>query len=129
MKTILEICIWISGLYLLSFIGKLITIVYRLFRKQPVKDEIRYLNPYILFNSFSDKKEGNKYVSTILTIATIVGFLYFTIPYTSFGSREIGSLFEKNDYRTYYYVSMFPGFSEDKNYKETLCPNRGCHCK
>lgn len=62
-------------------------------------------------------KDNNKYVAPVVTAGIILGFSLLIIPKTPLGSEKIGNIFEKEEYTTYYYATMFPDGSTSKNYK------------
>lgn len=89
------------------------TIIYQ-FKKEkqgfnPLKETIRYYN-----------RDTYKFISKKYTPFYLIGFIWgiiIVLPYTPYGSEQIGSLIEKREYKSFYYVNLFPEGEESKNYR------------
>lgn len=101
MDSVFWILYVLGGLSVALCIYNLIIIVLCLIRKK----EVRVPN-----------KEMFKEYRYIIIISILI-FLGITIKFTPFGSTQIGNLFERCQYKEYYYVNLFPENAESKNYK------------
>ena len=59
----------------------------------------------------------NEKTQKILGIGGLVFVLGLAFGSTRFGVKKIGALFERSEYRTRYYVLMYPDYERSKNYK------------
>jgi len=88
-------------------------IIYYLCMGEPYKEEWKKFNLLyfssllldIVAESLDEVKKKN--YSWAVSLFIIVSFLYNIMPFTPLAPVQIGSFFEKKEYKTYYYVNMY----------------------
>lgn len=115
LQIFLTICSFMTCLFLFGIAFRIMHIVFFLVvdvvKREPIDTEnisnlIRFFPDY-----WNDKDGGN--MGKAIIIMAIIGLFHFAIPYNS---TQIGSFFEKSEYTEYYYVHLFPEYSQSKNY-------------
>jgi hypothetical protein len=121
-KGFLNLC---GFLGLLSIVAYIFSVVSGIFgyifkRKKDGNFFNVFLSPIIyLINSVKglEKKEiGEKIGGYIICLMIVIGVIWAPLSFF-YKEEKIGSIFEKTEYRTQYYVNLFPEDSNSKNYR------------
>jgi hypothetical protein len=86
----------------------------------PFKKEKHGFNPLKETLTFYNRDKDYKFLSKIYIFLYPLGFIWgiiMVLPYTPYGSEQIGSLIEKREYKSFYYVNLFPEGVETKSYR------------
>lgn len=129
-QVFIRLCGLLGALALLVYGITIVQVLFKVFRnllyKEPVRPLLQELNFIAWINSVfketpSQKlsKEEKKLIlaKKLVVIMVFIGIAYQTILVSPFASERIGSVFEKAEYTTYYWVNMFPENSLTKNYQ------------
>jgi hypothetical protein len=86
----------------------------------PFKKEKQGFNPLKETIKFYNRDKDYKFLSKKYMILYTIGFIWgivMVLPYTPYGSEQIGSLIEKREYKSFYYLNLFPESEKTKNYR------------
>jgi hypothetical protein len=112
-RGVLNVCSLITILFvfytIIEYIKHMIKIIKNrrlrdLFTLEPVKEGLRSL------------EIKNEWAAKVFIIVLIIGGLYGVLSLTV-KVESIGHFFEKREYKTYYYINLFPGENSTKNYR------------
>ncbi|MEN6349644.1 MAG: hypothetical protein ABFD08_09660 [Syntrophomonas sp.] len=125
----IRFCGLIGVLALIVYALTIVQVLFKVFRnllnKEPVRPLLHELNFVARIKSFLRKtpaeelneKENTLMLRKITVIMVFIGIAYQAVMISPFASERIGSIFEKPEYTTYYWVNMFPENSLTKNYQ------------
>jgi hypothetical protein len=103
----------------LLFGGVLIHVIVRSIM-YPFNKDKRDFSPLKQTIKFYNRDKNYMFLSKKYVVIYIVGLIWgiiMILPYTPYGSEQIGSLIEKREYKSFYYVNIFREGEETKNYR------------
>lgn len=110
LKALLNICVYFSIFAWIIIVAELINNIYAKYFKKS-RDAKKILD----FSSFNPLELDAK-TSFIVKTVLICGTIYYVMG-LFVQTTTLGSLFEKEEYKAYYYVNMFPSEYVAKNYR------------